>query len=178
MLLNLYGDKGLVFNILATGFKEAHLQDKLKFDVVEAEKVGAKFKEAVKKAYNAKFLDDADMVIRFAEPNQAPVSDDSSQDNAGSEETQDTGAEENTQDTGDTENAGGSEEKKEVSEAETNATGADLKKKIIDTVARCLYQEDKNKVELSDLEGLIEGYNVSFIKVSLKEKETDVTSEA
>lgn len=95
MLLNLYGDNGLVFNILATGFKEAHLQDKLKFDVVEAEKVGAKFKEAVKKAYNAKFLDDADMVIRFAEPNQAPASDDGSQDNAGSEETQDTGAEEN-----------------------------------------------------------------------------------
>jgi len=179
MLLNLYGDKGLVFNILATGFKEAHLQDKLKFDVVEAEKVGAKFKEAVKKAYNAKFLDDADMVIRFAEP-KAPASDGSSQDNAGSEETQDTGAEENTntQDTGDTENAEGSEEKKEVNEAETNATGADLKKKIIDTVARCLYQEDKNKVELSDLEGFIEGYNVSFIKVSLKEKETDVTSEA
>ena len=178
MLLNLYGDNGLVFNILATGFKEAHLQDKLKFDVVETEKVGAKFKEAVKKAYNAKFLDDADMVIRFAEPNQAPASDDGSQDNAGSEETQDTGAEENTQNTGDTENAEGSEEKKEVSEAETNATGADLKKKIIDTVARCLYQEDKNKVELSDLEGFIEGYNVSFIKVSLKEKETDVTSEA
>lgn len=177
MLLNLYGDNGLVFNILATGFKEAHLQDKLKFDVVETEKVGAKFKEAVKKAYNAKFLDDADMIIRFAEPTQAPTSDEGSQENTDSDETQDTGAEENAQDTGDTENAGGSEEKK-VNEAESNATGVDLKKKIIDTVARCLYQEDKNKIELSDLEGFIEGYNVSFVKVSLKEKETDVTSEA
>ena len=177
MLLNLYGDNGLVFNILATGFKEAHLQDKLKFDVVETEKVGAKFKEAVKKAYNAKFLDDADMVIRFAEP-KAPTSDEGSQENTDSDETQDTGAEENAQDTGDTENAGGSEEKKEVNEAESNATGVDLKKKIIDTVARCLYQEDKNKIELSDLEDFIEGYNISFVKVSLKEKETDVTSEA
>ena len=105
MLLNLYGDEGLVFQTLATGFKEAHLQDKIKFDVVEAEKVGQKFKEAVKKAYNAKFLDDADMVIRFAIPSQEPV-------------------------------------------------------------------EDTEKIELSDLEGYLEGYDVSFIKVSLKSKES------
>lgn len=77
MLLNLYGDSGLVFQVLATGFKEAHLQDKLKFEVVEVERVGQKFKDAVKKTYNAKFLDDADMVIRFAEPKaDEPVEDD------------------------------------------------------------------------------------------------------
>ena len=68
MILNLYGVDGLVFQTLASGFREAHLENKLKFEVVEAKKVGSKFKEAVKKAYNAKFLDDADMIIRFAEP--------------------------------------------------------------------------------------------------------------
>ena len=67
MILDLYGERGLVFQVLATGFKEAHLQDKLKFDVVRTKDVGSKFKEAVKKLYNAKYLDDSDMVIRFAE---------------------------------------------------------------------------------------------------------------
>lgn len=172
MLLNLYGDKGFVFNVLATGFKEAHLQDRLKFDVVEAEKTGAKFKEAVKKAYNAKFLDDADMVIRFAEPQQSPV--DGQEEQPGEENAE-------QQQDGDQKNAGaedanqeGDENNAETNEAETTAAGADLKKKIIDTVARCLYQEDKDKVEVSDLDGYLEGYKVCFIKVSLKENETDI----
>ena len=169
MLLNLYGDSGLVFQVLATGFKEAHLQDKLRFEVVEAEKVGQKFRDAVKKTYNAKFLDDADMVIRFAEPKveepaEEPVGDeegengDSAQDDSTEEKTQ-------TPEKGD---------EGEVNEAETTASGAELKKKIIDTVKRCLYQQDSDKIELSDLDGFIEGYNVSFIKVSFKSKDSAV----
>lgn len=59
-----------------------------------------------------------------------------------------------------------------VNEAETNASGAELKKKIIDTVKRCLYQQDADKIELSDLDGFIEGHNVYFIKVSLKSKDS------
>lgn len=209
MLLNQYGTDGLVFQILATGFKEAHLQDKLKFQVAEADKVGAKFKEAVKNAYNAKFLDDADMVIGFQIPKQeAPVEqpndeqgqeEQAQKDQAPDNQPEDNGNDANAE--GNKENAEpekkepeqngeeqsdkgdenqdqnkddgkGDEKKEEVKEAETSATGADLKKKIIDTVARCLYQEDKNKVELSDLDGYKDGYDVCFIKVSLKEDDT------
>jgi len=50
-----------------------------------------------------------------------------------------------------------------------------LKKKIIETVARCFYQkENEDKIEVSDLDGYLEGYQVCFIKVSLKEKESDI----
>ena len=161
MLLNLYGENGLVFQVLATGFKEAHLQDKLKFDVVEVEKVGSKFKDAVKKAYNAKFLDDADMILRFAEKKvdeEQPEQDDENvEDNT-------------TEDTEKTQTPEDGKSKEKVDEAETTASGAELKKKIIDTVKRCLYQDDAEKIELSDLDGYLEGYTVSFIKVSLKEK--------
>jgi len=164
MLLKQYGTDGLVFQILATGFKEAHLQDSLKFEVVEADKVGAKFRDAVKEAYNAKFLDDADMVIRFAVPKkEAPVEEPAGQSDDGENADPDKQPAENSD--GD-----------DVKEAEVSATGADLKKKIIDTVARCLYQTDKNKVELSDLDGFMDGYDVSFIKVSLKDGEGSVES--
>jgi hypothetical protein len=115
MLINLYGSKGLVFQTLATGFNEAHIQDKIKFDVVEADKVGSKFKEAVKKAYNAKFLDDADMVIRFAEIVQAQPEEDNQSEQAPDEGNGDEGnppdeqkAEEKPE-----ENAGAEEEKQD-----------------------------------------------------------------
>ena len=65
-------------------------------------------------------------------------------------------------------------EKVNESSNSSSATGTDLKKKIIDTVKRCLFQEDESKIELSDLQGFIDGYNVSFIKVSLKEKEESI----
>lgn len=173
MILDLYGEKGLVFQVLATGFKEAHLQDKLKFDVIRTKDVGSKFKEAVKKLYNAKYLDDSDMVIRFAEivkhQEEEPKDEETSD-----EETKDVNTDEVKSD--------GEEEKKdenkeEVNEAETSASGAGLKKKIADTVKRCLFQEDNdedndkednNKVEIMGLEGYLEGYNVYFVKVSLK----------
>lgn len=219
MLVNLYGDRGLVFQALATGFTEAHIQDKIKFDVVEASKVGSKFKEAVKKAYNAKFLDDADMVIRFAEPIAAqPAPDEQNggaeeqtqppEENAGGGEEQnpeppkeqkpeenpeeqkpeenpeEQKPEEKPEEQKPEENAGGEEQKpedgkdgkKKVNEAETTATGPDLKKKILDTVKRCLYQEDESKIEISDLQGYMDGYNISFIKVSLKEKDAAPTT--
>jgi hypothetical protein len=168
MIIDLYGEKGLVFQVLATGFKEAHLQDKLKFDVVRTKDVGSKFKEAVKKLYNAKYLDDSDMIIRFAEivkhqeeePKDEETSDEETKD-VNTDEVKTDGEEEKKEETSD-------ETKEEVNEAETSASGADLKKKITDTVKRCLFQEDTDKVEIMDLEGYLEGYNVYFVKVSLK----------
>ena len=161
MLLNLYGD-GLVFQALATGFKEAHIQDRLKFEVVEAEKVGQKFKDAVKKAYNAKFLDDADMVIRFAEQaQQEPEPEPEEKPEEKPEEAPEEKPEETPE--GDSE---------EVSEAETTAQGADFRKKVINTVKRCLYVADADKVELYDLEDFLDGYKVYFLKVSIKDQES------
>jgi outer membrane biosynthesis protein TonB len=216
MIIDLYGDTGLLFNTIGAGFVEGHLQNKLKFDVVEKDKVGAKFKEAVKKAYNAKYLDDADMVIRFAEPVQSqpeqnaeepppenagaeeppaeeqppaeppaeePKDEEKPEENAGAEkeekpeekpEEKEQAPEEKPEDEKKEEKKDDKKEKVNESSNSSSATGTDLKKKIIDTVKRCLFQEDESKIELSDLQGFIDGYNVSFIKVSLKEKEESI----
>lgn len=166
MLLNLYGKDGIIYRTLVKGFKEAHMQDRLKFEVVEADKVGQKFKDAVKDAYNAKFLDDADIVIRFAIPkNEQPEEEQpETEEKPEGEETKQA-----EQPEGDSSEKSG---KEEVAEAETTLDTADLKKKIISTVERCLYPLGDEKVELSDLEGFLDGYDVSFVKVSLKDRDS------
>lgn len=60
--------KTLVYDMLYKNFKVAHLDTKVKFDVTGTDGVGNKFREAVKKEYNAKFLDDSEYVIGFKEP--------------------------------------------------------------------------------------------------------------
>lgn len=67
MILKLDGD-GSIREMLKKGFKEAHLEDKISFDVVSVDDLGEGFKKAVKEKYNAKYLDDADLVIRCFEP--------------------------------------------------------------------------------------------------------------
>ena len=171
MFISLYGKNGLVFQTIAAGFKEGHLQDKLKFDVVEKDKVGAGFKEAVKKTYNAKFLDDADMVIRFAIPKAAPVEEPEEEQPEDEEEEK---VEVDVEEKPVEEKPAEENPEADVKEAETTAEGADLKKKIIDTVKRRLFQTDADKIELSDLDGYLEGYDVCFIKVSIKEDDKAV----
>ena len=191
MILNLYGNDGLIFNALATGFTEAHLKDSFKFDVVKVDDVGSKFKEAVKKEYSAKFLDDSDMVIRFAIPQQNQMDEEEPEE----EETEETSEEEKTEETSeegdDTEEETPAEEeetteepaeeeksdeedeeddKKKQTLKEANQIETDMTNKIIKTIKRCLFIADTENVELSDLNDFIEGYRVAFVKVSLTEK--------
>ena len=216
MLVNLYGNYGLIFQSIATGFNEAHAENSLKFSVVKKDDLDAKFKEAVKKAYNAKFLDDADAVIRFAEPVQAQPEQGQEEDAPGKGKEDETPPPQPEEDgeqekeeappaqEGDDkdeqpqkENPGAEEKDKEepadkdekeqskdekpddkkkdkknnVNESEdaTSKSGAVLKEQIIDTITRRLFQKDGEKVEVFDLQGYMDGYNVSFVKLSFGE---------
>ena len=223
MLVNLYGNYGLIFQSLATGFNEAHAENNLKFSVVKKDDLDAKFTEAVKKAYNAKFLDDADAIIRFAEPVQAqpvqgqeeqggqeepppeegngeqnqeeappspPPENDNKEEqppeeNAGAEDDKKEQAQEEKPDEKSDDKKEGKNEdkpkdekkdddkKEKVNESEnaTNKSGAELKEQIIDTITRRLFQKGDNKVEVFDLQGYMDGYNVSFVKLSFGEGE-------
>ena len=234
MLVNLYGNYGLIFQSLATGFNEAHAENNLKFSVVKKDDLDAKFTEAVKKAYNAKFLDDADAIIRFAEPVQAqpeqgqeeqggqeePPPEEGNGEEAPSPKPEDNGEQnqeeappspppenDNKKEQPPEENAGAEDDKKEqaqeekpdeksddkkdnkkedkpkdekkddkkekVNESEnaTDKSGAELKKQIIDTITRRLFQKEDEKVEVFDLQGYMDGYNVSFVKLSFGEGE-------
>lgn len=106
------------------------------------------------------------MVIRFAIPKAAPVEE--------PDEEQPEGEEEENVEVDVEEKPTGENPEADVNEAETTAEGADLKKKIIDTVKRRLFQTDADKIELSDLDGYLEGYDVCFIKVSIKEDDKAV----
>ena len=186
MILNLYGNNGLVFNTLATGFTEAHLQDSFKFDVVKVDDVGSNFKDAVKKEFSAKFLDDSDMVIRFAIPTATPPEEEETEGDEESAE-EETPAEETSDDTEEKEEADAEEEapaeeeeksddeeeeeeeKKQTLKESTTAEN-DVTQNIIKTVKRCLFIKDTETVEISDLPDFMEGYRVAFIKISLTEK--------
>ena len=65
------------------------------------------------------------------------------------------------------------DKKEKVNESEnaTNKSGAELKEQIIDTITRRLFQKGDNKVEVFDLQGYKDGYNVSFVKLSFGEGE-------
>lgn len=66
----------------------------------------------------------------------------------------------------------GGEDVGSIDEAETTASGAELKKKIIDNIARAYFlnqDKEEEKVELYDLPEFIDGKNVYFAKLSIKE---------
>ena len=229
MIVDLFGVKGLFTSLITRGFVESHLKDKLKFEVVPKDDVGQKFKDAVKKEFNANFLDDSDFIVRFAIPK---VEKDPEEDNEETDQEEDKDQEEKN----DVENKDDSKEdseddkeevnesvkvqdlsksvglqtigskkqsspkkakcvketerksdkkscdknsddkvdkkenkKEDIEEAETTATGAELKKKIIENIKRTMHSDD-DQIELNDLPGYMEGYDVCFIKIGLNDK--------
>lgn len=223
MIVDLFGVKGLFTSLITRGFVESHLKDKLKFEVVPKDDVGQKFKDAVKKEFNANFLDDSDFIVRFAIPkvekdpeedneetdqgeeNDVENKDDSKEDSEDDKEevnesvkVQDLSksvglqaigskkqsspkkakcvketekkSDKKSCDKNSDDKAGKKENKKEdIEEAETTATGAELKKKIIENIKRTMHSDD-DQIELNDLPGYMEGYDVCFVKIGLNNK--------
>lgn len=60
------------------------------------------------------------------------------------------------------------EDKEEITEAETQATGDDLKLRVQKTLAT-VFNADKDKIELVDVKDCIPGYNVYYYKISFKD---------
>ena len=227
MIVDLFGVKGLFTSLITRGFVESHLKDKLKFEVVPKDDVGQKFKEAVKKEFNANFLDDSDFIVRFAIPK---VKDEPEEDNEENDKEEDKDQEKDVENTDDSkeesndnkeevnesvkvhdlsksvglqtigskkqsspkkakcvketekksdkkscdknsdDKADKKENKKEdIEEAETTATGAELKKKIIENIKRTMHSSD-DQIELNDLPDYMEGYDVCFVKIGLDNK--------
>ena len=229
MIVDLFGVKGLFTSLITRGFVESHLKDKLKFEVVPKDDVGQKFKDAVKKEFNANFLDDSDFIVRFAIPkvekdpeedneetdqeedkdqeekNDVENKDDSKEDSEDDKEevnesvkVQDLSksvglqtigskkqsspkkakcvketekkSEKKSCDKNSDDKADKKENKKEdIEEAETTATGAELKKKIIENIKRTMHSDD-DQIELNDLPDYMEGYDVCFVKIGLNDK--------
>lgn len=177
--------KTLVYDMLYKNFRVAHLDTKVKFDVTDTDGVGNKFREAVKKEYTAKFLDDSEYVIGFKEP----IADENKEekepeDEEKPENTEDDSSEEDDAEDIDDGEEGSEENEEDVNEsevktltskmlkteAETKATGDDLKAKIRKSIAYTFGIEDHGKVDMYDLPDFLDGFNVFFTKLSLKTK--------
>lgn len=87
-----------IFSVLANHVYTAHLEKKIRFDVVEPDKIGSKFKSALEKEGMLKDIKGADYIVRFAEKIEAqpPADEESPED---SEETPDENPEENSEET-------------------------------------------------------------------------------
>ena len=223
MIVDLFGVKGLFTSLITRGFVESHLKDKLKFEVVPKDDVGQKFKDAVKKEFNANFLDDSDFIVRFAIPkvekdpeedNEETDQEDKDQEEKDTEkkddqeekdqeevnesikvqdlsksvglqtigakksstkkakcvkETEKKSDKKEDKKSEDKESKNTEGDKEDIEEAETTATGAELKKKIIENIKRTLHSDDDN-IELNDLPDYMEGYDVCFVKIGLNTK--------
>ena len=169
MVLNLNGNRGILFQNIATRFTEAHIPSNVKFEVVSTDKLDAKFKEAVKKAYSAKFLDDADSIARFIYKVEAPEETPPEETSPEDEKTQ---APEDGSEQAPEEGDGKEQVAESGDESAENGGDAELKKKIINAVGRVIFEEDPNKIEVSDLDGYMDGYKVMFTKFSFGENTT------
>lgn len=150
MVIKLEGRKGLIFQTLLQGLKEAHKAGTggYKVEVQKKDEVDSKFLNAVKKEYSAKFIDDADYLIKVAIPKEEPAPEEPVTESKSSGD-----GEEGSR--GDSPNG----ETEEISK---------LKETIIETVQRRLFIPETDKVEFFDLNDFKkEGYAVGFFKVSL-----------
>ncbi len=60
-----------LFEMVSSQLLVSHLEKKIKFDVVEPEKMGSKFKNAMQKIGMLKDVKGADYIVRFAEKIEA-----------------------------------------------------------------------------------------------------------
>lgn len=155
MVIKLEGRKGFIFQTLLQGLKEAHKAGTggYKVEVQKKDEVDSKFLNAVKKEYSAKFIDDADYLIKVAIPKEEPAPEEPTPEEPVTESKNSENGEEGSR--GDSPNG------------ETEETSK-LKETIIETVQRRLFIPETDKVEFFDLNDFKkEGYAVGFFKVSL-----------
>ena len=229
MVIQLYSEKspdsgaqiGLIQNLVSRGLVEGQFTpQKVKVEFVKADQAGEKFKSAVKKAKNAQYLDDAEMVLVFQSPKEAapapapetdggekaPEGDKPEETVSESVKVQDLSKEvglkavaakcacgkkkscccgkktvkeeeeepKRVKSKKDLEKKPAPEKDEPekdapVSEAEMEATGEELKAKIVDLVKRVLYIPDGEEVEMVTLEDFREGYDTFFTKLAFKE---------
>lgn len=80
-----------IFSTLADYMYTAHLEKKIKLDVVEPDKIGSKFKSALEKQGMLKDIKGADYIVRFAEKIEAqpPADEENPEEDAEKEATED-----------------------------------------------------------------------------------------
>ena len=94
MTIQTTGPNGILYKLVERALIEAHRNDLVKFNIVNTEKLKQEFRDALKKDYDIKDIDESDILFCFEEVDQNEVEqkDDNQKEDSG--EVQDTGSEE------------------------------------------------------------------------------------
>ena len=98
MTIQTTGPNGILYKLVERALIEAHRNDLVKFNIVNTEKLKQEFRDALKKDYDIKDIDESDILFCFEEVDQNEVEqkDDNQKEDDG--EVQDTGSEEDNND--------------------------------------------------------------------------------
>ena len=89
MTIQTTGPNGILYKLVERALIEAHRNDLVKFNIVNTEKLKQEFRDALKKDYDIKDIDESDILFCFEEVDQNEVE---QKEDGG--EVQDTGSEE------------------------------------------------------------------------------------
>lgn len=95
MTIQTTGPNGILYKLVERALIEAHRNDLVKFNIVNTDKLKQEFRDALKKDYDIKDIDESDILFCFEEVDQSEVEqtdDKKTQDDGG--EVQDTGSDE------------------------------------------------------------------------------------
>ena len=95
MTIQTTGPNGILYKLVERALIEAHRNDLVKFNIVNTEKLKQEFRDALKKDYDIKDIDESDILFCFEEVDQNEVEQkDDNQKEEDDGEVQDTGSEE------------------------------------------------------------------------------------
>jgi len=134
------------FSLIYRGLKESHKEETIKPCVVLTPAVPTTIKNAIKKEYGTKYLDDSDMVFFFTVEN--PVEPMTTPEQAEGQESDGEQVNEGT---------------KKEDNVETQED-VETKNEIVKLLDRVLYNEDAGNVQLNNV--VVDGKTYYFVKVS------------
>ena len=125
MTIQTTGPNGILYKLVERALIEAHRNDLVKFNIVNTEKLKQEFRDALKKDYDIKDIDESDILFCFEEVDQNEVEqkDDNKKQDDG--EVQDTGSEEENNDDSEVSDDSVTDNSKDDAESSENDTEDD-----------------------------------------------------
>ena len=120
MTIQTTGPNGILYKLVERALIEAHRNDLVKFNIVNTEKLKQEFRDALKKDYDIKDIDESDILFCFEEVDQNEVE---QKDDDG--EVQDTGSEEENNDDSEVSDDSDTDNSKDDTESSENDTEDD-----------------------------------------------------
>ena len=122
MTIQTTGPNGILYKLVERALIEAHRNDLVKFNIVNTEKLKQEFRDALKKDYDIKDIDESDILFCFEEVDQNEVEQKDNNQKEDDGEVQDTGSEEENNDDSEVSDDSDTDNSKDNTEEQTDDT--------------------------------------------------------